>query len=172
MIQFNILKNQKVTLVYTLLALLIAIPVLLIAAGQLGMLTGSLPANMGVTDGKLKTLSATRNSVSSQAKLYPDHPMNSFAAIDALPSMGDTAASMGRLLTALQTMPGVRITVQQSDYLRAEASTKILGFVDDLEFWFNPQAQVIELRSASRLGREDFGTNRKRIEAIRAAYQH
>ena len=172
MIQFNILKNQEVTLVYTLLALLITIPVLLIAAGQLGMLTGSLPANMGVTDGKLKTLSATRNSVSSQAKLYPDHPMNSFAAIDALPSMGDTAASMGRLLTALQTMPGVRITVQQSDYLRAEASTKILGFVDDLEFWFNPQAQVIELRSASRLGREDFGTNRKRIEAIRAAYQH
>ena len=172
MIQFNILKNQEVTLVNTLLAMLIAIPVLLIAAGQLGMLTGSLPANMGVTDGKLKTLSATRNSVSSQAKLYPDHPMNSFAAIDALPSMGDTAASMGRLLTALQTMPGVRITVQQSDYLRAEASTKLLGFVDDLEFWFNPQAQVIELRSASRLGREDFGTNRKRIEAIRAAYQH
>tara|TARA_B110000259_G_scaffold139058_1_gene156604 strand:+ start:301 stop:819 length:519 start_codon:yes stop_codon:yes gene_type:complete len=172
MIQFNILKNQEVTLVNTLLAMLIAIPVLLIAVGQLGMLTGSLPANMGVTDGKLKTLSATRNSVSSQAKLYPDHPMNSFAAIDALPSMGDTAASMGRLLTALQTMPGVRITVQQSDYLRAEASTKILGFVDDLEFWFNPQAQVIELRSASRLGREDFGTNRKRIEAIRAAYQH
>jgi len=172
MIQFNILKNQEVTLVNTLLAMLIAIPVLLIAVGQLGMLTGSLPANMGVTDGKLKTLSATRNSVSSQAKLYPAHPMNSFAAIDALPSMGDTAASMGRLLTALQTMPGVRITVQQSDYLRAEASTKILGFVDDLEFWFNPQAQVIELRSASRLGREDFGTNRKRIEAIRAAYQH
>ncbi|MFT6766081.1 MAG: hypothetical protein ACJA1Y_000108, partial [Burkholderiaceae bacterium] len=50
--------------------------------------------------------------------------------------------------------------------------TKLLGFVDDLEFWFNPQAQVIELRSASRLGREDFGTNRKRIEAIRAAYKH
>ena len=97
--------------------------------------------------------------------------MNGFAAIDALPSMGDAAASMGKLLTVLQTMPGVRITAQQSDYLRAEASTKLLGFVDDLEFWFNPQTQVIELRSASRLGREDFGTNRKRIEAIRAAYQ-
>ena len=170
MIQFIILKTKK-QLVYTLLAMLIAIPVLLITAGQLGMLSGSLPANMGVTDGKLKTLSATRNSVSSQAKLYPDHPMNSFATIDALPSMGDAAASMGKLSTVLQTMPGVRITAQQSDYLRAEASTKLLGFVDDLEFWFNPQTQVIELRSASRLGREDFGTNRKRIEAIRAAYQ-
>jgi uncharacterized protein (DUF1499 family) len=29
---------------------------------------------------------------------------------------------------------------------------------------------VIELRSASRIGRKDFGVNRQRIEAIRAAY--
>jgi len=29
---------------------------------------------------------------------------------------------------------------------------------------------VIEVRSASRLGREDFGTNRQRIERIRSAY--
>ena len=32
-----------------------------------------------------------------------------------------------------------------------------------------PAEGVIHLRSASRLGREDLGTNRRRIEAIRAA---
>jgi uncharacterized protein (DUF1499 family) len=39
-----------------------------------------------------------------------------------------------------------------------------------LEFWLNPALGVIEVRSASRLGREDFGTNRQRIERIRSAY--
>ena len=52
----------------------------------------------------------------------------------------------------------------------AQARTRWLGFVDDLEFWSNPAAQAIEMRSASRLGREDLGVNRQRIEAIRAAY--
>ncbi len=45
-----------------------------------------------------------------------------------------------------------------------------MKFTDDLEFWFNPARGVIELRSASRLGRKDFGVNRERAEAIRAAY--
>jgi uncharacterized protein (DUF1499 family) len=39
-----------------------------------------------------------------------------------------------------------------------------------VEFWVNPAKGVIDLRSASRLGREDFGVNRVRVEAIRAAY--
>jgi uncharacterized protein (DUF1499 family) len=59
---------------------------------------------------------------------------------------------------------------QRPDYLYAQAQTRWLKFVDDLEFWANPNTSVIELRSASRLGREDFGVNRQRIEAIRAAY--
>jgi uncharacterized protein (DUF1499 family) len=40
-----------------------------------------------------------------------------------------------------------------------------------VEFWVNPAKGVIDVRSASRLGREDFGVNRARVEAIRAAYQ-
>ena len=47
-----------------------------------------------------------------------------------------------------------------------------MGFVDDLEFWLNPTQAVIEVRSASRLGREDFGANRARLERIRLAYQN
>ena len=39
-----------------------------------------------------------------------------------------------------------------------------------LEFWVDPAGGVIEVRSASRLGREDFGVNRQRIDAVRAAY--
>ncbi|MEY2896226.1 MAG: hypothetical protein RL669_495, partial [Pseudomonadota bacterium] len=35
-----------------------------------------------------------------------------------------------------------------------------------------PAEGVIHVRSASRLGRRDFGVNRERVEAIRAAYGH
>jgi uncharacterized protein (DUF1499 family) len=44
-----------------------------------------------------------------------------------------------------------------------------MRFVDDAEFWFDPVKGVIQARSASRLGREDFGVNRARIESIRQA---
>jgi len=40
-----------------------------------------------------------------------------------------------------------------------------------VEFWFDPAANVIQVRSASRVGRGDMGVNRKRIEAIRAALE-
>ncbi len=46
-----------------------------------------------------------------------------------------------------------------------------MGFVDDFEAHVGPGARVIELRSASRLGYSDFGVNRKRVEAIRTAFE-
>jgi uncharacterized protein (DUF1499 family) len=44
-----------------------------------------------------------------------------------------------------------------------------MKFVDDVEFWYDPAARVIQVRSASRVGEGDLGVNRKRIEALRAA---
>jgi len=43
-----------------------------------------------------------------------------------------------------------------------------MKFVDDLEFWFDADSGVIQVRSASRVGRSDFGLNRRRIEDLRA----
>ena len=53
-------------------------------------------------------------------------------------------------------------------YLYAECSSRLMGYVDDVEFFLNRPAGVIHARSASRLGRSDFGVNRARIESIRA----
>ncbi|MER2506834.1 MAG: DUF1499 domain-containing protein, partial [Azonexus sp.] len=41
-------------------------------------------------------------------------------------------------------------------------------FVDDVEFWFDPVTGTIQVRSASRIGRKDFGVNRQRVERLRA----
>lgn len=151
--------------------LVIAAVALTFVAAQLGLLNGRPPDDLGVTDGKLKPPSPTRNSVSSQADLHPDHPQRTYASIAALPFKGgDPTASLEALENALNATPGVTIVDRKPDYLYAQAQTRWLKFVDDLEFWANPATGVIELRSASRLGREDFGLNRQRMEALRAAY--
>ncbi|MBT9549368.1 MAG: DUF1499 domain-containing protein [Hydrogenophaga sp.] len=160
------MKVVKV-LVYALLALVVA----LLAAAQMGMLTGRQPADLGVKQGRLKAPSNTPNSVSSQADLYPDHPQRAEAMIEALPlKHGDASASVQALVTALSSLQGVSIIEQRHDYVHAEAQTPWLKFVDDMEFWVNPERQVIEVRSASRMGRKDFGVNRLRIEALRRTY--
>lgn len=148
--------------------LLVVVPLLLLAAGQLGLLTGKAPSGLGVKDGKLKAPSRTPNSVSSQARLWPDGDYAStYAQIEPLPVRGDGAAAMARLRALLAAWPGARIAEERPDYLRAEFSTRWLRFVDDAEFWLDPAGNVIQVRSASRLGSKDFGVNRARIEALR-----
>ncbi len=138
---------------------------------QLGFLGGASPADLGVSGSRFKPPSPTPNSVSSQAALYPDHPQRMYADIEPLPMKnGDAASSMAALAAVLQAMPNMTVVVRKPDYIHAEAQTRWLKFVDDLEFWANPALGVIDLRSASRLGRKDLGANRKRIEAIRSAY--
>ncbi len=138
---------------------------------QSGILRGSAPADIGVHNARLKPPSPTRNSVSSQAALYPEHPQRAYAEIKPLPLQhGSAEGSLQALAAVLASMPGVKVVERRPDYLHAEAETRWMKFVDDLEFWANPALGVIDLRSASRLGREDFGVNRERIEAIRAAY--
>lgn len=141
-----------------------------VIAGRLGLLAGTMPADLGVRDGKLKAPSPTRNSVSSQADHWRDAPQRRYAMIAPLRYDGDPAQAMPRLIAVLQTMPGATIVEARPDYLYAQFTTRWLRFVDDVEFLLAPGEGVIHVRSASRLGREDLGTNRRRIEAIRAAF--
>ena len=150
-----------------LLVVVVAVPVLLILAGQAGLLTGAPPTDLGVRDGKLKGLSNTPNCVSSQAALYPDHPMRGYAQIAPLAAKGDAVATMAAVKAVVEGMDGVVVVTATTDYVYARFTTKLLKFVDDVEFWFDPQTQVVQVRSASRIGHGDRGVNRARIEAVR-----
>lgn len=146
--------------------------ILVVLAGQMGGLTGRMPDDLGVRDGRLKPPSRTPNSVHSQADRWPDHPMRAYAQVAPLALIGEgpgaDAATMARLEALVQGMPGARIVVSRPDYLQATFTTRWLKFVDDAEFWLDPEAGVVQVRSASRLGRKDFGVNRARLEALRA----
>ncbi len=151
--------------------LVIAVALIALAAllvGQLGMLQGHAPDDLGVRDGRLKPPSKTPNSVTSQAGLYPDHPMRRHADIAPLPLAGDGPATMARIQTIVEGMPGARVVKIEPGYLYAQFTTRLMRYVDDTEFWFDPVAHVIQVRSASRVGSGDFGVNRERIESVRS----
>lgn len=159
---------MKVVLV--LVSLIVVASAGLLVAGRMGLLAGSMPSDLGVRDGKLKPPSPTRNSVSSQADRHRDAPQRAYASIDPLRYDGDAATAMPRLIGALKRMPDVTVIEARPDYLYAQFTTRWLRFVDDVEFLLTPGEGVIHVRSASRLGREDLGANRRRIEAIRAEF--
>ncbi len=140
-----------------------------VVAGQLGFLRGTAPADLGVRDGRLKPPSTTENSVSSQAALYPDHPQRSYADIAPLALKGDGPATLARIKAIVEGMEGAKVISSDPGYLYAQFTTRLMKFVDDVEFWFDPANKVIQVRSASRVGRGDLGVNRRRIEAVRAA---
>lgn len=148
---------------------LAVLAVLAVVAGQLGWLQGAPPADPGVRDGRLQPPSATRNSVSSQTALYPDHPQRQYAAIAPLAVPGNGPATLARIKVIVEGMAGARVVQSAPDYLYAQFTSKLLKFVDDVEFWFDPVNNVIQVRSASRVGRGDLGINRQRIEAVRGA---
>ena len=136
-------------------------------AGQLGLLKGTPPTDLGIHGGKLKPPSKTPNSVSSQASLYPDHPQRTYADIAPLPLRGDANATLDRIAGIIESMEGGKIIRREPGYIYAQFTTRLMKYVDDAEFWYDPSAEVIQIRSASRLGSSDLGVNRKRIESIR-----
>jgi uncharacterized protein (DUF1499 family) len=146
----------------------LALAILAVLAGQLGLLRGTAPADLGVQGGKLKRPSATPNSVTSQADLWPDHPMAANARIAPLALVGDGPATLARIKAIIAATPGAQLVSEKPDYLYATFSTRLMKYTDDVEFWLDPKAGAVQVRSASRLGRRDFDANRSRIEAIRS----
>jgi uncharacterized protein (DUF1499 family) len=152
-----------------LLFALATVAVLVLVAAQLGTFSGRPPGNLGVRDGKLRPPSKTPNSVSSQADLWVQHPMQDYARIAPLALQGSGSDTLAKIARIVEAMPGAQVVERRDDYLYVRFTTRWMKFVDDAEFWFDPQNKVVQLRSASRVGRKDFDVNRQRIEAIRQA---
>ena len=66
-------------------------------------------------------------------------------------------------------LPRTIVVTEKPGYLHVECRSKLFGFVDDLEFQLRAEQGLIAVRSAARTGYYDFGVNRQRVEALRAA---
>ncbi len=128
----------------------------------LRVFTGKQPTNLGVDDGKLAPCPSTPNCVSSQSS-DENHKIN------PLTFRTTPDKAFAQLKRIIENTNRARIVSESpQDYLYAEFTSQILGFVDDVEFYLDQQGNLIHVRSASRLGQSDLGVNRKRVENIRA----
>jgi uncharacterized protein (DUF1499 family) len=118
------------------------------------------PTNLGVRDKRLAPCRGTPNCVSSQAD-----PVDREHYIDAI----SFAGTVQQLRQIVEAMPGATIIRAEGNYLYAEYRTRLMRFVDDLELFLD--GTTLHVRSASRLGRRDFGVNRARVEKLRALIQ-
>lgn len=128
----------------------------------MGLFSGSRPERLGVVDGQLQPV---RTHLTNAVSSFATTDYHRIAPLDASP---DPQAAWTRLRGVLAGWPGATLVEERPGYLYAECRTKWMGFVDDVEFLLDEKARVIHVRSASRLGRKDFGVNRERVEAIRA----
>lgn len=130
----------------------------------MGLFSGTRPGNLGVNAGKLAPCKPSPNCVSSQAD-----QSDSEHYIAPIAFSGDAARAWDVLKRAVAGMPGAVIVSEQPGYIYATYASRFMGFMDDAEFALDT-AGSIHVRSASRLGRKDFGVNRARIEALRARF--
>ena len=121
------------------------------------------PTNLGVKNGRLTACPAAPNCVCTQAD-DAEH------RIDAIRYVGNKADAIAKLKRAIATLPRTTIVAESADYLHVECTSLIFRFVDDVEFWIDEPNLTIHFRSASRVGRSDFGVNRRRMEALRRTF--
>ena len=91
--------------------------------------------------------------------------------VDPLTYTGARAAARQHLEKVVSAMDGAKIVEQTPDYIHATYTSKVFGFVDDVEFVLPAGSHKIQLRSSSRIGYYDFGVNRDRVETIRKRFE-
>lgn len=71
-----------------------------------------------------------------------------------------------KLVENIKGLKSSVIITENENYLYLTVTSKIFGFVDDLEFYFPQDESIVYYRSASRVGHSDFGQNKKRIDRL------
>ncbi len=123
-----------------------------------------VPTKLGVFWGYFKPCPETPNCVSSQAT----RAEQKIAPISFVGADRPTAYQV--LSEVIDEMPRANVLVSRVDYVHVEFQTKWLRFRDDTEFSLVDSTSRIEMRSASRIGTNDGGLNRRRVEEIRTRF--
>ena len=134
----------------------------LIIASHGLLFSGSAMAAVGINSDRLEPCPSSPNCVVS-VNGDEEHQ------IDPITYQGDRATAKETLLKVLSVVPRTEVIDSTDNYIHAESTSRIFKFVDDVEFYFPEDENVIHLRSASRVGESDLGVNRRRMEQIRLA---
>lgn len=146
--------------IFIALILLLLLPVFM--AMVLSLMSRQPPA-LGLQAGKLLPCGTRQNCVCSEYNSAAQQ-LNQVPPLDA---NGLNLSEIQNVLMELLKQSQGDILEQSPVYMRVAFSTPLLKFVDDVEFRIDMETATVQVRSASRVGHSDFGTNGKRIENLR-----
>lgn len=128
--------------------------------------TGSRPDNlgMGTFEGNpsLKSCPDKPNCIVSN-KFDKEHYH------EAIEIISDKVRAHKKITGILLKESSAKIIATNPTYIYAQFTSTFFRFVDDVEFYF--EDKKVHFRSASRMGKKDFGVNKERIEKIRFKFQ-
>jgi len=113
---------------------------------------------------KLRKCPGTPNCVNSS---YPDTDEH----IAPITFAGEASDAIAKLQRIVSGMKRAKVIAATERYVHVEYTSFLFRFVDDLEILLDAEENRFEVRSASRVGRSDFGVNRKRVEEIRQLFK-
>jgi len=144
-------------------------------------LLASLSLNQALTAADKEALSKTiyaNSSMPTELKPCPQSPNcvstqtdQEAKKRDPIAYTGSMADAKARLMTAIDGMPRTRLKTEADNYLHYTFKTRIIPFIDDVEFLFDEEAKLIHYRSASRVGHSDMGANARRMKKVVAAFE-
>jgi uncharacterized protein (DUF1499 family) len=126
---------------------------------------GEPPSNLGLHGSTLSPCPSSPNCISSDAT-DASHRAPPFELAIAPADAWQIARAV------VSSLPRTLVVSQTPDYLHAECSSALFGFVDDLELQLRAPERLIAVRSASRSGYGDLGVNRARVEELRVLLVH
>ena len=115
----------------------------------------------GLINHKLSPCPDTPNCINSEFKDDPTH------FIDALAYKNKKVDEVLVAVRESIQKTGGHIIEVNNDYISATYTSKLFRYVDDFEIRVDSEDKNIHFRSASRVGRSDFGANSKRINLIK-----
>jgi len=127
----------------------------------MAVLSQKQPDDLGLQNGMLKACPDSPNCVCSESHSKDDaqHFIKAIAGNDKI---------WARFKQVIIEQGG-HIKTEKGDYMHITFSTSVFHYVDDVEARFDRGEGLIHIRSASRIGRSDFGVNRKRMQRIKKA---
>jgi len=127
--------------------------------------TTAIKKETGVIEGKFYPCPTSPNCVSSMAPKEDSHYIEPIVYNDITRDF-----AVEKITVILKELKNTSIVEESDEYIHAEVRSPFFKFVDDVEFYFPKDKNIIHVRSLARTGYSDFGVNRKRMEKIRVRF--
>lgn len=126
-------------------------------------ISNKLPEGLGLTDGELMPCPSSPNCVSTQAS-----PEDVEHYAEPIVYTGDRMKTQLLIESFILNNGNAHLVSSTLGYVHFEVKSPLVGYIDDVEFYLPAADSVVHVRSASRVGYSDFGTNRERVRQIQS----